>query len=281
MNEFDNDVEVAWCPGCGDYGILTAVKLALSELKINKKDLVMVSGIGQAAKLVQYVDSNVFNGLHGRPLPAATAIKASNNQLNVLVTSGDGDLYGEGGNHLIHTIRRNPNITVIAHNNMIYGLTKGQASPTSLKGMKTPVQVDGVFNEPFNPISMAISQDASFVARANAGDVAKTVAIIKQAIMHKGFSLVDIFQPCVTFNKQNTYQWFKEHTYYLDDKYNPTNRVEAFRKSIEFDPMPLGVIYKKDKQTFEEHLVSYDDKPLYKNEFDIKKFNLHINKFRN
>ena len=206
-----DDIDIAWCQGCGNFGILNVLKKALDELDIEPKNLVLVSGIGQAAKIPHYLETNFFNGLHGRALPPATAIKASNPSLTVIAESGDGDMYGEGGNHFIHTIRRNPNITNIVHNNMVYGLTKGQASPTSRIGFKTPVQVAGVILEPLNPLAVAIALDASFVARAYIGDMDQTKEIFKKAINHKGYALVDVFQPCVTFNKLNTYQWFKDN----------------------------------------------------------------------
>ena len=258
--------DIAWCPGCGNYAILNTLKQALAELKISPQQLVVVSGIGQAAKIPQYFKTNYFNGLHGRTLPPATGIKAANPKLTVIAESGDGDMYGEGGNHFIHTIRRNPDITNIVHNNMVYGLTKGQASPTSETGFKTPIQVNGVTLNPFNPISIAIALDASFVARAFAGDIEETKKIIKKAILHKGYALVDIFQPCVTFNKINTYDWFKEHTYYLDSKYDVTNRIDAFKKSIEQNKLPLGIFYiNKNKKTFEQNLSTYkqNNNPLY------------------
>jgi len=199
-------------------------------------------------------------------LPPATGIKAANPTLTVIAESGDGDMYGEGGNHFIHAIRRNPDITNIVHNNMVYGLTKGQASPTSETGFKTPIQVNGVTLNPFNPISIAIALDASFVARAFAGDVKETKEIVKKAIQHKGYALVDIFQPCVSFNKINTYDWFKEHIYYLDSGYDVTGRIEAFKKSIEQNKLPLGIFYiNKNKKTFEQNLNTYkqNNNPLY------------------
>lgn len=255
-----DDIDIAWCPGCGNFGILNTIKESLNELDIEPSKLVLVSGIGQAAKLPHYLKTNLFNGLHGRYLSSATAIKSVNPALTVIAVSGDGCTYAEGGNHFIHTIRRNPDITNIVHNNMVYGLTKGQASPTSQMGFKTPVQVDGVFVTPFNPIAIAIALDASFVARTFIGDVDKTKEIIKQAILHKGYALVDVLQPCVTFNKFNTYSWFREHTYYLDNSYNPLDRYGAFKKACEEDPMPLGIIYKNPKRTtFEENLNVYKD----------------------
>lgn len=268
------DADVAWCPGCGNFSILNSLKNALYELQIDPKDLVLVSGIGQAAKLPHYLKSNVFNGLHGRSLSPATAIKASNPDLTVIDVSGDGCMYGEGGNHFIHTIRRNPDITNLVHNNMVYGLTKGQASPTSQRNFVTPVQVEGVFEEPFNPLAISIALNCSFVARAFSGDMDKTTEIIKEAIKHKGYSLVDIFQPCVTFNKVNTYQWFKENTYYLEESYQPHDQLQAFKRALESDKFPLGIFYiNKERRTFEENLEVYQENhtPLYKRKLDISK----------
>jgi 2-oxoglutarate ferredoxin oxidoreductase subunit beta len=267
------DLDIAWCPGCGNFAILTTLKEALSELDLQPERLVLVSGIGQAAKAPHYFRCNLFDGLHGRSLPAATAIKAANPELVVIDESGDGCMYGEGGNHFVHTIRRNPDITNLVHNNMVYGLTKGQASPTSLPGFKTPVQTEGVSLESFNPIALAISLDASFVARAFAGDKNQTKEIIKKAILHKGYALVDILQPCVTYNKLNTYKWFKENTYSLDESHNPHDRLEAFRRATETEKLPLGIFYVHPKQTFEETLNVYREnaEPLYQRVPDMKK----------
>jgi 2-oxoglutarate ferredoxin oxidoreductase subunit beta len=266
--------DVAWCPGCGDFPILRTLKTALAEIEIDQKKLVLVSGIGQAGKLPHYLKSHTYNSLHGRALSPATAIKAVNKKLTVIVTSGDGDMYGEGGNHLMHTIRRNPDITSIVHNNMVYGLTKGQASPTSQTEMKTPLQVEGVSLEPFNPLAVAIALDASFVARTFAGDMNHMKEMFKEAIKHKGFALVDVFQPCVTFNKINTYQWFRENTYKLEDSHDPYDKNEAFKRATETEKYPLGIFYKnKNKLTFEETLTVYSEaeSPLYKRKVDAHK----------
>jgi 2-oxoglutarate ferredoxin oxidoreductase subunit beta len=283
-NVFDmGEIDVAWCPGCGDYGILNVLKKALAELDIAPEKLVMVSGIGQAAKIPHYFRTNFFNGLHGRALPPATAIKAANPSMTVIAESGDGDMYGEGGNHFIHTIRRNPGITNIVHNNMVYGLTKGQASPTSQLGFKTPVQVAGVMLEPFNPIAVAIALDAGFVARAFIGDAEKTKEILKKAITHKGYALVDIFQPCVTFNKINTWQWFKEHTYYLEDSHDPLDRAAAFKRALETEKLPLGIFYiNPSKNVFEDNVGIYqqDNRPLFEREPDVNRLRMLIGKFR-
>lgn len=253
MNYEKKDIDIAWCPGCGDFLILRILKETLTELDISPKEVVICSGIGQAAKTPHYLNCNVFNGLHGRALPPATAIKTVNTTLKVIAISGDGDMYGEGGNHFINTIRRNPNITNIVNNNMVYALTKGQASPTTQKGFVTSVQNSGVSTEPFNPIATAIAQDASFVARVFCADIEKSKEILKKAIMHDGYSLVDIFQPCVTFNKINTFQWFKENTYYIESSHNPNDKIRAFEKAIEQEKLPLGIFYiNENKTTFEQ-----------------------------
>ena len=267
------DIDIAWCPGCGNFPILKILTQVLSELEVEPTNLVLVSGIGQAAKIPHYLRTNVFNGLHGRALPAATAIKAANPALTVIAESGDGDMYGEGGNHFLHTIRRNPNITNIVHNNMVYGLTKGQASPTSQTGFKTPVQINGVFLEPFNPLAVAIALDAGFIARCFAGDAEQTRTILTKAIEYKGYALVDIFQPCVSFNKIDTYKWFKEHTYYLED-HDPFDKQRAFEKATENDKLPLGIFYiNSGKSTFEDNIGTYQEKetPLYGRQPDMKK----------
>ncbi len=270
--EFDmGDIDIAWCPGCGNFAILKALKRALAELGREPGDVVMVSGIGQAAKIPQYLRCNYFNGLHGRALPPATLIKSVNPRMTVVAESGDGDMYGEGGNHFIHTIRRNVDITNIVHDNMVYGLTKGQASPTSMMGFRTPVQVEGAILEPFNPMAVAISLDASFVARVYSVDVDRTVEVLKMAIAHKGYALVDVLQPCVTFNKVNTYEWFRENSYYLEDSHDPEDRVEAFRRASEKDRLPLGVFYvNPGKRSFEENLGVYatDDTPIHQRPLD-------------
>jgi 2-oxoglutarate ferredoxin oxidoreductase subunit beta len=272
--DFTDKIDIAWCPGCGNHSIRRALLAALAELDLAKENVVLVSGIGQAAKMPQYIDTSFFNGLHGRGLPVATAIKACNPELTVIAVGGDGDMYGEGGNHLLHASRRNPDITLFVHDNMVYGLTKGQAAPTSRTGMETPVQVFGVFEKPLNPMALAISLDVTFVARIFCADVERTKEIMKQAILHKGFALVDIFQPCLSFNKVNTFAWFKDNTEYLPDDYDLADRPGAFKKSLEEEPFPLGILYRSDQRaTFEENLEVYkkDRSPLYKREVDMKK----------
>lgn len=271
--KFDSENQnMAWCPGCGNYLVIQALKAALEELGLSPQNTVLVSGIGQAAKMPQYVNANFFNGLHGRALPVATGIKAANKNLNVIVISGDGDIYGEGGNHFVHSIRRNPDITVMVCNNMVYGLTKGQASPTAGSDYVTKMQPHSVQDEPFNPISTAIAGNISFVARAFCQDIEQTKELMKQAILNKGFSFVDIFQPCVTFNKVNTYQWFKQHTYYMEGEFD---RIRAFEKSLEVDKLPLGVFYKHERHIFGDDIPS----PLYLNDLDQEKLKELINSY--
>lgn len=267
------NVDNAWCPGCGNFGILKLIEEILEELAIEKQKIVMVSGIGQAAKTPYYVDTNMFGVLHGRALPVATAVKLANPGLTVIAEGGDGDMYGEGGNHFLHTIRRNTDIVHIVHNNMIYGLTKGQASPTSQKGFVSKVQVNGVDNEPFNPLSVALSMKAGFVSRVNIGNFKHAKEVIKEAFLHKGYALVDIFQPCVVFNKVNTYQWFKENTYILDENHDRFEIDEALKKAYETMPMPLGVIYqeKEHRNTFEENVRGGDTRPLHEYKHDLQK----------
>ena len=281
INPFDmQDKNMGWCPGCGNYRLLEALKAALYELQIDRRNLVVVSGIGQAAKTPQYVNAHMFNGLHGRALPAAMGVKLSNRNLVVIAESGDGCMYGEGGNHFMHAIRRNYDITVIVHDNMVYGLTKGQASPTSRPGMKTTLQLKGVVLEPFNPVAVSLALDAPFIARASAGDSEQTKEIIKQAVSFKGLAIVDIFQPCVIFNKMNTYQWFKENTYYLPDDYDPSDRTRAFEKAIETEKLPLGVIYRRDGRELYEDLLSIAHTPAYEHEVSEEAFEKLIAGYR-
>ena len=273
-NDYDMPCEKAWCPGCGHFTAQKILRQALAELKIPNEKLVFVSGIGQAAKLPQYTKGHMFNGLHGRSLPAAMAIKACNPELTVIVNSGDGCSYGEGGNHFLAQITRNSDITQIVHNNMIYGLTKGQASPTSLKGMKTPVQVGGVTNEPFNPLAVAIAMGATFVARIFVGNMAQAKEVIKQAIQHKGYALVDTLVQCVSMNKLNTFKWYKENTYELNDSHNIHDKKTAFAKALETGKYPTGILYKVEgNPTFSETSVAYkkDKSPLYSRNLDMNK----------
>jgi 2-oxoglutarate/2-oxoacid ferredoxin oxidoreductase subunit beta len=271
-----------WCPGCGNFPILKTFNDAMAELGIEPHRYTIVSGIGQAAKFPHYTKGNTFNGLHGRALPVATGVRLANHEMPVLVTTGDGDCYGEGGNHLMAAMRRNVNIKIFVHNNQIYGLTKGQPSPTTGEGTVTKNTPFGVISGQFNPMALAVALDCSFAARAFAGDTEHLKGIVKAAVNHKGFSLVDILQPCVSFNKVNTYEWYRQRVYKLGPEHDPANRATAFEKALEWgDRIPLGIIYRHDRPTFEERFPVLSGKPLVKQEqFPGEKLERSLAEFR-
>ena len=248
-----SDNQPAWCPGCGNFAILKTFDEAVEEAGVDRRRLVLVSGIGQAAKLPHYTRANVFNGLHGRALPAATGIKLANHDLEVVVTSGDGDMYGEGGNHLLHAFRRNIGVKLFVHNNQVYGLTKGQASPTSDPGFVTKVQTHGVIVEPVRPLALAIVEGCSLVMRSFAGNREHLKAMMVTALKHSGGTvLLDILQPCVTFNQVNTYRWYKERVQPVPDDHDPTDFEAAMRLAMQWgDEIPIGIIYRSDRESFE------------------------------
>nr|WP_312578649.1 2-oxoacid:ferredoxin oxidoreductase subunit beta [Sedimentibacter sp.] len=280
MNTF-NTYKTSWCPGCGNFNILKCLKTALEELDKDPYEVLMVSGIGQAAKTAQYISANSFNGLHGRALPVAVATKIANEKLTVIVNSGDGDSYGEGGNHLIHNIRRNVNITHFVHNNQIYGLTKGQASPTTSEGQVTRVQPNGNINPALNPIFLAIAAGAGFVARSFSGDTEHLVSMMKQAISYDGYAIVDILQPCVSFNKINTYAYYKSRVYHLGEEYDSSNKLGAIQKSMEFDDkIPIGVIYKEERNTYHQRNITLSSgEPLLDRKTGLKVVQKLIDEF--
>lgn len=273
--------ETAWCPGCGNFAILECLKEALEQTGHKPSDVLLAAGIGQAAKTPQYLSANTFCGLHGRSLPAAAAAKIANENLTVVVDTGDGDSYGEGGNHFIHNIRRNVNITHFVHDNQIYGLTKGQASPTSILGLVTGVQPDGNFNEPLNPILLAIASGAGFAARAFSGKKEHLVSIMKQAIEYDGYALVDILQPCVSFNKTNTFAWYSKRVYELDESYDFRDKKEAMQKAMEFgDRIPIGIIYEEQKSTYhQKNPVLKQRIPLLDRKTDLNTVNRLIRQY--
>lgn len=253
MGELYSTYETAWCPGCGNYDILKCLKGALEELGRDPHEVLVVAGIGQAAKIPQYISANSFCGLHGRAVPPAAAAKIVNPKLTVIVSSGDGDSYGEGGNHFIHNIRRNVDMAHFIHDNQVYGLTKGQASPTSNEGAVTDVQVEGSQNIPFNPVLMAIAGGAGFVARSFSGNPQHLKEMMKRAIQYKGYAMVDILQPCVSFNKLNTFAWYKQRVYELDQNHDTSNRLMAMERAMEFgDRIPIGVLYEHPQPTFHQ-----------------------------
>jgi 2-oxoglutarate ferredoxin oxidoreductase subunit beta len=280
LKDYEND-KTAWCPGCGNFGILQAVKKALVQLGLEPNEVLMVSGIGQAAKLPHYMKCNLFNGLHGRTLPVATGAKIVNPKLTVIAVGGDGDGYSEGGNHFLHAIRRNIDVTYLVHNNQIYGLTKGQASATSDEGFVTKTTPMGAFSKPLNPIALSISQGISFVGRGFSGDIEHLSNLIAEAIENRGFSLVDILQPCVTFNHVNTYQWYRKRVYKLDNSYDPKDRISALQKAQEWgDRIPIGKLYVEDRLTYSEHNPQIETNPIIEQEHDFVKFKMILEDFK-
>ena len=274
IKDYESSYKNHWCPGCGNFGILEAMKAALVSLKIPPEQLLIISGIGQAAKTPHYLKCNMFHALHGRALPLATGAKMANHNLQILVNSGDGDCYGEGGNHFMHAIRRNVDLTLLVHNNKTYGLTKGQASPTSDFGMVTPLQLHGVISESFNPLAVALSLGAGFVARGFSGNMEHLSRLIQEGISHKGFSLIDILQPCVSFNRINTYDWYKKKVYDLsEENYVPNNFEKAMNFARQWDDkIPIGIIYKEEKPTFTDRIEVLNQGPLISQKYDSGRF---------
>jgi len=265
-----------WCPGCGDYGVLNALTRAVVNLGLEPEEVVVVSGIGCSGKISQYFGAYGFHGLHGRTLPVATGVKLANRELTVIAAGGDGDGYGIGLSHVLHAIRRNIDITYIVMDNHIYGLTTGQLAPTSDKGMKTKTSPSGSVEEPIRPLELALAQGCSFVAQAFSGEINHMAEVFEKAIRHKGFSLVNVFSPCVTFNKVNTYDYFKERLVNLDEdpNYDRHDRRTAIQRVLETGGLVIGVVYETEKPTFEEQLPGFPEeglatRPLALNEADF------------
>lgn len=270
IKDYESSYKNHWCPGCGNFGILTAMKDALVNLGIPPEQLLIISGIGQAAKTPHFLKCNMFHALHGRALPLATGAKMANHDLKILVNSGDGDCYGEGGNHFMHAIRRNVDLSLLVHNNKTYGLTKGQASPTSDFGMVTPLQPHGVISEPFNGLAVALSLGAGFVARGFSGNMEHLSRLIQEGMKHKGFSLIDILQPCVSFNRVNTYDWYKKRVYELfEENYDPDDFENAMNLARQWgEKIPIGIIYQKEKPTFTDRIEMFNQGPLISQKYD-------------
>lgn len=263
------EYKTAWCPGCGNFPILKAVKQALVKMNLEPHQVLFVSGIGQAAKAPHYLNANFFNGLHGRAVPIATGAKLANPDLVIIAESGDGCMYSEGGNHFLGAIRRNIDITLLVHNNQVYGLTKGQASPTSDQGFITKTQPEGVAMAPFNPIAVAVAMGAGFVSRSFAGMEEHLVDVLVKAIQFKGFSLVDVLQPCISFNRVNTYQWYRDRCNPLPPFYDPQDWEAAMRKSQQWgEEIPIGIIYRNDKPPYERYFHALEKGPLFGQELN-------------
>ncbi len=264
MKDYAGAVKPTWCPGCGDFGILNAVKRGLVQAGLAPHEVLVVSGIGCGSKLPDYASVNGFMTLHGRPVPVATGAKLANHSLKVITVHGDGDSMGLGMGHFIHTARRNLDITDLIQNNQIYGLTKGQYSPTSDPGFITKTSPDGSFEMAANPLALALAAGATFVSRGFAGDVKGLASLIAKAVEHKGYALVDILQPCVTFNRKNTYDWYRERVYSLaETDHDPKDRLAAFEKALEWgERIPTGIIYQTRLPTYEEQVAGLKMGPV-------------------
>lgn len=268
--DFNTKIKPTWCPGCGSFGLWQAVKQALVNLKLKAHQVFSVYGIGCSGNGVNFLKTYAFHSLHGRTLPVATGVRLANHELTIFAFAGDGDCYGIGLNHFIHSCRRNLDIVLIVHNNQIYGLTTGQTSPTADYHTKTKSTPHGVIEQPINPLSLALAADATYVSRGFAGDIPHLTKLIEGAIKHKGFALVDVLQPCVTWNKINTFEWFQKRIYKLEDrKYDPGNKNKAFREAEKWgNKIPIGLFYKEKRLTYGEELPQIKKTPLYKQEID-------------
>ncbi|MBS7632503.1 2-oxoacid:ferredoxin oxidoreductase subunit beta [Candidatus Bathyarchaeota archaeon] len=264
LQDLNTSKKITWCPGCGNFGIIAAFKGALVELGLERERVVVVSGIGCHGKMADYVNVNSFHGIHGRVLPVATGIKLANSGLTVFGFSGDADCYDEGWDHFCHAIRRNVDITLIVHNNMVLGLTTGQTTATSQTGFRTKSTPFGAAVPPLNPIAHAIVSHGTFVARGFSGDPKHLQGLIVQAARHRGFGYIDVFQPCVTFNYLNTYEWFRQRIYKLEETgHDAGNRWKALEKSFEWgDRIPIGIFYKEERPTFNDNFPQLKDKTL-------------------
>jgi len=251
--DFATDTPSWWCPGCGDFSVIAALKQAAAELDLRPKDVAFISGIGCSGKISGYFNSYALHGVHGRALPAATAIKLANRDLTVIVAGGDGDGYAIGAGHFLHAVRRNPNIAYIVMDNQTYGLTKGQSSPTSALGYVTGTSPSGNPDAPINGLAIALAAGGTFLARGFSSEVKPLVEMIKAAIMHPGFGIVEVMSPCVTFNKINTYKWFKENVYHVadDPAYDTHDRTHAFDALLKPGKIPLGILYTDIRPTLE------------------------------
>src|SRR5215468_4314198 len=273
ISTYESVVEPDWCPGCGDFGVLRALQIAAGRLGIKPKDLMIVSGIGCSSNLPGFIHAYGVHSLHGRAVAIATGIKLANHDLNVVVTGGDGDGYGIGIGHFIHAMRRNLDVTYVVMNNQIYGLTTGQASPTTTKEHKTKSTPDGNLERALNPVALAITAGATYVARGFSGEQKQLGDLIAGGIAHKGFALIDVFSPCVTYNKINTYAWFKERVYKLEDEgWDPSHVDKSLAKAFEWgDRIPLGVVYKSDQPIYEDSEPVLQKGPLTKQPLGVGK----------
>lgn len=284
FKDFRNNVKPNWCPGCGDFSVQAAIQRAAANVGLEPEELAVISGIGCSGRISGYINSYGFHGIHGRALPIAQGVKMANRNLTVIASGGDGDGFAIGTNHTIHAMRRNIDITYIVMDNQIYGLTKGQTSPRSQLGFKTKSTPQGSIESPLNVMELAISSGAGFVAQSFSSDLKELTSLIEQGIKHKGFSLINVFSPCVTFNKINTYDWFKENLTSLStiEGYNPEDRMQAMNTLMKYDGLVTGLIYQnKEKPSYESLVKGFKEEPLaYQNiELEEGQFNKLVEEF--
>lgn len=265
FKEFRNDVKPNWCPGCGDFSVQAAIQRAAANAGLEPDGMAVVSGIGCSGRISGYINSYGFHGIHGRSLPIAQGVKMANRDLTVIAAGGDGDGFAIGMGHTIHAIRRNIDLTYIVMDNQIYGLTKGQTSPRSSAGFKTKSTPQGSIEPALSVMEMALTAGATFVAQSFSSDLKELTQIIEAGIKHKGFSLINVFSPCVTYNKVNTYDWFKENVKRLStiEGYDSSNRMMAMQTLMENDGLVTGIIYQNKQQpSYQELIKGYSEQPL-------------------
>jgi len=271
FKDFRNDVKPNWCPGCGDFSVQAAIQRAAANLGLEPHQLAVISGIGCSGRISGYIHAYGFHGTHGRALPLAQGVKMANRDLTVIAAGGDGDGFAIGMGHTVHAIRRNIDITYIVMDNQIYGLTKGQTSPRSAAGFKTKSTPQGSIEQALSPLEIALSAGATFVAQSFSSDLKELTSLIEEGVKHKGFSLINVFSPCVTYNKVNTYEWFKEHLVKVDDieGYDPSNREMAMQTVMKYNGLITGLIYQnKEQKSYQELVPGYSEEPL--SEADLK-----------
>jgi len=284
FKDFKNDVKPNWCPGCGDFSVQACIQRAAANVGLKPENLAMVSGIGCSGRISGYIYSYGFHGIHGRSLPIAQGLKMANKDLTVIASGGDGDGFAIGMGHTIHAIRRNIDITYIVMDNQVYGLTKGQTSPRSQSGFVTKSTPAGSIEPPVSPLELAISAGATFVAQGFSSDIKELTSLIEAGINHKGFAFINVFSPCVTYNKVNTYDWFRSNLKKLDEieNYDPTDRVMAMNTVMKYDGLITGLIYQEQSRpSYQELLKGYDQEPLVKADLklDHDKLNQLMNEF--
>ncbi|MUT66432.1 2-oxoacid:ferredoxin oxidoreductase subunit beta [Paenibacillus sp. NEAU-GSW1] len=272
FKEFRNNVKPNWCPGCGDFSIQAAIQRAAANVGLEPEDLAVISGIGCSGRISGYINAYGLHGIHGRALPIAQGVKLANRELTVIASGGDGDGFAIGMGHTVHAIRRNLNITYIVMDNQIYGLTKGQTSPRSAEGFKTKSTPEGSIESTLSPLEIAMSAGATFVAQSFSSDLKQLTSLIEQGIKHEGFSLINVFSPCVTFNKINTYDWFKENIVNLEqfEDYDPSNRFAAMNKIMETNGLLTGLIYQnKERKAYEDLVTGFRPDALSKQDLTL------------